>query len=156
MTHHPRLRRLIGLSSRFLTIGALSTVIEIAAFNILLYGLHVDGVWSKIFASLIALVNAYFGNREWTFKHRGKHGRVLEVVLFLIVNGICTLMGAGIVGVGLWTFPDAGPLVVNIINLFSIGIVVIARFLLYHFIVFRGVRPSHTAEHELRSTNNDE
>ncbi|PFG30678.1 GtrA family protein [Paramicrobacterium agarici] len=146
MTRHPRLRRLIGLSSRFLTIGAISTLIEIVAFNILLYGMHVDGVWSKIFASLIALVNAYFGNREWTFKNRGKHGRMLEVILFLIVNGVCTLLGAGIVGLGLWLFPDAGPLLVNVINLVSIGIVVVVRFLLYHYVVFRGVRPSRVAE----------
>ncbi|WP_437582541.1 GtrA family protein [Paramicrobacterium sp. CJ85] len=144
MTHHSRLRRLIGLSSRFLTVGAISTLIEIAAFNILLYGLHVDGVWAKIFASLIALVNAYFGNREWTFKNRGKHGRMLEITLFLIVNGICTMLGAGIVGAGLWAFPDSGPVVVNMINLFSIGVVVALRFLLYHFVVFRGVRPSRT------------
>ncbi|QPZ37466.1 GtrA family protein [Paramicrobacterium chengjingii] len=149
MTQHSRLRRLIGLSSRFLTIGAISTLIEIAAFNILLYGLHVDGVWAKIFASLIALVNAYFGNREWTFKNRGKHSRSLEVVLFIVVNGICTLLGAGIVGLGLWAFPDSGPIVVNIINLLSIGVVVALRFLLYHFVVFRGVRPSRASEIDL-------
>lgn len=149
MTQHSRLRRLIGLSSRFLTVGAISTLIEIAAFNILLYGLNVDGVWAKIFASLIALVNAYFGNREWTFKNRGKHSRSLEVILFVIVNGLCTLLGAGIVGLGLWAFPDSGPIVVNIINLFSIGVVVALRFLLYHFVVFRGVRPGRTADIDL-------
>lgn len=146
MTEQSRLRRLVGLSARFLTVGALSTVIEIVAFNVLFYGFHLDGIWSKVFASLIALVNAYFGNREWTFRHRGQYGRVLELVLFLIVNGVCTLLGAGIVAFGLWAFPDAGPLLVNIINLFSIGIVVVVRFLLYHFVVFKGVRPSRNAE----------
>ncbi|SEB93812.1 Putative flippase GtrA (transmembrane translocase of bactoprenol-linked glucose) [Paramicrobacterium humi] len=153
MTEHSQFRRLVGLSTRFLTIGAISTLIEIAAFNVLFYGLHIDGVWSKIIASLIALVNAYFGNREWTFKNRGQHGRMIELVLFIAVNGVCTLLGAGIVAFGLWLFPAAGPLLVNVVNLFSIGIVVIARFLLYHFVVFRGVRPSRTAEIALPQSN---
>lgn len=144
MNLHPRIRRLIGLSSRFLTVGAISTIIEIASFNVLIYALHVDGVWAKVIASLIALINAYFGNREWTFKKRGSHTRLIELVLFLIVNGACTMLGAGIIAVGLWTTPGAGPFLVNGINVISIGIVVIARFLAYHYIVFRGVRPSET------------
>lgn len=144
MTERSRLRRFVELSSRFLTVGALSTLIEIASFNLLLYVAHVDGVWAKVIASLIALINAYFGNREWTFKGRGQHARSLELVLFLIVNGLCTALGAAIVWAGLAVFPEAGPVIVNLVNLVSIGIVVIVRFALYHYVVFKGVRPSAT------------
>jgi Predicted membrane protein len=140
MKDSARWRSAAALSSRFLIIGALSTLIEIGVFNLLHYAFGVPIVWAKIIASLVALVNAYFGNREWAFKHRGKHGRRLEIALFLVVNGACTLLGAGILAVGAWTFPHGGPLVLNLINLFSIGIVVLVRFALYHWIVFPGAR----------------
>lgn len=145
MPSQTRIRRLAVLGSRFLTVGAISTIIEIAVFNLLHYALGTDLIVAKIVASLVALVNAYFGNREWTFRHRGQHGRVLELVLFLVVNAICTLLGAGIVAVGVGMLASPGPVLVNVVNLVSIVIVVFVRFLFYHFVVFRGVRPSATA-----------
>lgn len=135
-----RWRSAAALSSRFLIIGALSTLIEIGVFNLMHYAFGVPIVLSKIIASLVALVNAYFGNREWAFKNRGSHARRVEIVLFLVVNGACTLLGAGIVAVGAAMFPHSGPLVLNLINLFSIGVVVLVRFALYHWVVFPGAR----------------
>lgn len=140
MTHSSRLRRFLGLSSRFLTVGAISTAIEIVAFNFLFYVCDLNGVWAKVLASLIALLNAYFGNRKWAFKGRGQHGLATEVTLFLTVNGFCTALGAVIIWGGLLAFPNAGPVLVNFVNLCSIGIVVVVRFMLYHFVVFRGAR----------------
>lgn len=145
MPQQTRLRRLVGLGSRFLTIGALSTLIEIAAFNVLFYAFGLEDGWAKAIASLIALVNAYFGNREWTFKDRGAHSRAIELVLFVVVNAVCTVLGVLILDLGLLLVPDAGPVVVNAVNLVSIAIVVLVRFVLYHYVVFRGVRPSRTA-----------
>ncbi|MBG6239433.1 putative flippase GtrA [Mycetocola sp. CAN_C7] len=142
MPTRTRIRRLAVLGTRFLTVGAISTVIEITVFNVLHYALGWDVVTSKIVASLVALVNAYFGNREWTFKHRGQHGRVLELVLFLLVNAVCTALGAGIVAAGVSLFDSPGPVLVNAVNLVSIVIVVVVRFVFYHYIVFRGVRPT--------------
>lgn len=145
MADPTRFRRLAALGTRFLTVGAISTVIEIAVFNLLLYGFGADVVASKIVASLVALVNAYFGNREWTFRHRGHHGRALEVVLFVAVNAVCTALGAAIVAVGVGVLGEPGPVAVNIVNLMSIVIVVLVRFLFYHYLVFRGVRPTTEA-----------
>lgn len=140
-----RYRRLAGLGLRFLVVGGLSTLIEIAVFNILYLGFDWNVVAAKITASLVALINAYFGNREWTFRTRGHHSRTLEVVLFLAVNGFCTGLGAflvwvGVLGAEAFFGEAAGPLVVNVVNLASIAVVVVVRFLLYHFVVFRGDR----------------
>jgi putative flippase GtrA len=146
MPSQTRFRRLAILGTRFLTVGAISTLIEIAVFNLLHFGLGTDLILAKVVASLVALVNAYFGNREWTFRHRGQHGRVLELVLFLAVNAICTVLGAGIVAVGVGMLDSPGPVLVNVVNLVSIVIVVFVRFLFYHFVVFRGVRPTATVE----------
>ncbi|MET1051271.1 MAG: GtrA family protein [Mycetocola sp.] len=142
MPTHTRFRRLFALGSRFLTVGAISTLIEIAVFNLLHYALGADVVTSKIVASLVALVNAYFGNREWTFKHRGQHSRALELVLFIAVNAVCTALGAALVLIGVSLLNSPGPVLVNIVNLVSIVIVVVIRFIFYHYVVFRGVRPS--------------
>ena len=142
MKIHPRLRRLASVGSRFLIIGALSTLIEIAVFNLLVYALGMDVVWAKIIASLVALINAYFGNREWTFRNRDRRGRVNELVLFLLTNAACTGLGAlllwaGVQAVGSLQGHPAGPLAVNIVNLVSIVVVVLVRFVLYHRLVFR-------------------
>ncbi|MEV7618622.1 GtrA family protein [Microbacterium sp. NPDC089321] len=142
MKNDSRLRRLASVGSRFLVVGALSTLIEIGVFNLLVYVMGVDVVWGKIIASLVALVNAYIGNREWTFKHRDRRGRVNELVLFLITNAVCTGLGAlllwlGVLGASAILGRDAGPFAVNFVNLVSIAIVVLVRFALYHGIVFR-------------------
>lgn len=139
------MKRAVVVSARFLIIGALSTVIELAVFNLLYLLWGMDPVWAKIVSSLVALINAYFGNREWAFKNRGRRGRGSEIALFLAVNLLCTLLGAGIVALGMWMLGTwtlgSGALIVNVINLFSIAVVVLVRFALYHSVVFRGARP---------------
>lgn len=145
MKIHPRLRRLASVGSRFLIVGAVSTLIEIGVFNLLVYAMGVDVVWAKIIASLVALVNAYIGNREWTFRHRDRRGRVNELVLFVLVNAACTGLGALLLWIGVQMASalldrPAGPFAVNAVNLVSIAIVVLVRFALYHGIVFRPSR----------------
>lgn len=142
MKIHPRLRRLASVGSRFLIVGAVSTLIEIGVFNLLVYALGVGVVWAKVIASLVALVNAYLGNREWTFRDRDRRGRISELVLFGLTNAACTGLGAlllwlGIQAAGVVLGRPAGPVIVNVVNLVSIVIVVLVRFLLYHRVVFR-------------------
>ena len=137
-----RLRRLAGVGSRFLVVGALSTLIEVGVFNLLVFVWGWDVVAAKVVASLVALVNAYIGNREWTFRHRDRRGRVSEVVLFLVTNAVCTAIGAALVWVGVEVVAgildrQPGAFAVNNVNLTSIVIVVLLRFVLYHGIVFR-------------------
>lgn len=136
------MRRLAGVGTRFLIVGGISTLIEVGAFNLFVYAFGWDLVVAKIAASLVALINAYIGNREWAFRGRDRRGRVAEVVLFLAVNLLCTLFGAGIVWLGAEvvqgvTGHEPGPALVNIVNLASIAIIVVVRFFLYHYIVFR-------------------
>lgn len=154
MSLTPRVKRAAALSARFLTVGGISTLIEIATFNILLLGFGWDAVTAKIVASLVALVNAYFGNRQWTFKHRARRRQWVEITLFVIVNAFCTALGALLVWGGVEAASailgrPAGPFVVNVVNLVSIVIVVLARFWFYHGLVFR-VRPTADAAGEGR------
>ncbi|QLD12273.1 GtrA family protein [Microbacterium oleivorans] len=142
MSLTPRVKRAAALSARFLTVGGISTLIEIVTFNILLLAFGWDAVAAKIVASLVALVNAYFGNRQWTFKDRARRRRWVEITLFVIVNAVCTVLGALIVWGGVEAASSllgrpAGPFAVNVVNLVSIVIVVLARFGFYHGLVFR-------------------
>ncbi|MGB4136597.1 MAG: GtrA family protein [Microbacterium sp.] len=141
-----RLRRLVGVGSRFLIVGGISTLIEIGVFNLVVYGFGWDLVTGKIVASLVALVNAYIGNREWAFRGRDRRGRGAEIVLFIVVNAVCTALGAGLVWLGVegWRLAsggEPGAFAVNLVNLISIAIVVLFRFVLYHKVVFRTPAP---------------
>ena len=145
------MRRLVAVGGRFLIVGGLSTVIEVGTFNLFVYAFGMGTVWAKILSSAIALVNAYFGNREWAFKHRDRRGRVNELVWFLIVNAACTVLGAVLVWAGdavasylLGHVP--GPILLNAINLGSIVLVVLARFVLYNRIVFRAGKKKADAD----------
>lgn len=135
------------MGSRFLVVGAISTVVEIAAFNLFVFMLGWDPVVSKVVASLVALINAYIGNREWAFRHRDRRGRFSEILLFLVTNGVCTLLGAGLVWLGVEALElivghATGALALNVVNLISIVIVVVFRFVLYHKVVFRSASGS--------------
>ncbi|MCD2444220.1 GtrA family protein [Agromyces sp. SYSU K20354] len=146
MSQRARWRRIAGLGARFLTVGAISTLIEIGVFNLLYLALGWDPVPAKVVASLVALVNAYFGNREWTFRHRDRRGRTQEIVLFVLANAICTALGALLVWAGIEAASallgrEVGPFIVNGVNLVSIVIVVLVRFWLYHSVVFRTAPP---------------
>jgi putative flippase GtrA len=139
------LRRAGALSARFLIVGAVSTVIEITAFNLLILA-GIGPVLAKVIASLIALVNAYLGNREWAFRSRARTSAGRQMVRFLGVNGLCTVIGAGAVWLGSRgleaLFGEAGPAGLNIVNLMAIGGVTVIRFVLYHFVVFPPERDS--------------
>lgn len=142
MPSSPRLKRVAALGARFLTVGAISTAIEVAVFNLLYLVLGWDVVAAKIVASLVALVNAYIGNRQWTFRGRDRRRPWVEMVLFVVVNAICTALGAlivwgGVLAVSAAVGHDAGPFAVNVVNLVSIVVVVVARFAFYHYVVFR-------------------
>lgn len=136
-----RLRRLAGAGFRFLVVGGVSTLIEVGIFNACYLGLGWDPVVAKVVASLVALVNAYFGNRRWTFGSRRRGRRSAELALFLATNVVCAALGALIVAVGVAAVGNDRPLVVNAINLASIVVVVLVRFALYYGVVFREGRP---------------
>lgn len=126
-------------------VGGISTLIEIGIFNLLVYQVGWHVVWAKVVASLIALVNAYVGNREWTFGHRDRRGRANELVLFLLANGVCTVLGVALVWLGVEAAQvvlarEPGVVVVNLVNLVSIAVVVLVRFVFYHRVVFRAPR----------------
>jgi putative flippase GtrA len=129
-------------ASTFLTVGAVSTLIEIAVFNLALTALGASPVVAKVVASLVALINAYLGNRHLTFRDRTTDAPGRQLGRFLVANGVCTGLGAAIVWAAaavLTSGAGQGPSVValNAVNLGSIALIIVLRFVLYHRWVFR-------------------
>lgn len=129
-------------ASTFLTVGAVSTLIEVVVFNVALTALGASAVVAKVVASLVALINAYLGNRHWTFRDRGTEARGRQLTRFLVANGVCTGLGAVIVWAAaavLTSQAGQGPgvVVLNVVNFGSIVLIIVLRFMIYHAWVFR-------------------
>jgi putative flippase GtrA len=74
---------------KFGVIGAIAYVVDIGVFN-LVY-LWTDGdkpLTAKTVSVVAATTVAYFGNRHWTFRHRGRSGLRREYLLFFVLNGV--------------------------------------------------------------------
>lgn len=59
--------RVSGQAVRFLSVGAVATVVDIALFNLLHFGLAVAPLLAKTGSTVVAGMVAFFGNRELTF-----------------------------------------------------------------------------------------
>lgn len=138
-------------ATKFLTVGAISTLVEVAVFNLVVTMLDGSAVTAKIVASLVALVNAYVGNRQWTFRDRNADGRSHELARFLVANAVCTGLGAAVIWAADVLFvrgADAAMslVVLNVVNAASIALIVVLRFVAYHRWVFRDDRDRDRSE----------
>ena len=73
--------------TKFLTVGGLNYLVDLAVFNLLL--LWVAPGWplaDKCVAITVATTFSWLMNRSWTFRQRGGHGIFLEAALFVLVN----------------------------------------------------------------------
>ena len=88
-------RRLLSLAARFGLVGAAATALHAALFALLIEGLGWNApVGATAVAFLAATTFSYLGNRGWTFRAKGAHGRYLR--RFLLVAGGLFLSSLGI------------------------------------------------------------
>lgn len=94
---------LIREAAKFGVVGVFALVIDVGLFNLLMY---VDPVavfagkplTAKVVAVAVAMTFAYFANRFWTFRDRGRTSMAREYILFVVLN----LAGMGIALACLW------------------------------------------------------
>lgn len=121
-----RYEQLMREVAKFGVIGIIAYVIDVGIMNILRFAggdgpLYAKPLTSKIIATIVATTFAYFGNRFWTFRHRGGTTRTREYLLFFFFNGVAL----GISLVCLWfshyilnlTSPLADNISANVIGL---------------------------------------
>jgi putative flippase GtrA len=69
---------------RFLAVGAIGFVINLAIYTALVHGAHLGYVLSAVISNAVALASNFFWNRLWTF--RATHGRRrVQAPRFLLV-----------------------------------------------------------------------
>ena len=93
---------LLREAAKFGVIGIIALIIDVGIFNLLLFtgdSLFVDKpLTAKVISVSVATTFAYFGNRFWTFRDRGRTSYTREYILFFVLNGI----GMGIALGCLW------------------------------------------------------
>lgn len=94
-----RFEQVLREAAKFGVIGLCALVIDVGLFNLLLLG---DGgafadrpLTAKVISVTAATTFAYFGNRFWTFRHRGRTSYRREYVLFFILNIIGMAIALG-------------------------------------------------------------
>ena len=74
---------------KFGVVGLIAFVIDIGLANLLWHTVLSDKVTTaKIISGAVATLFAWFGNRQWTFRHRRSRPAHHEVALFFGVNAI--------------------------------------------------------------------
>lgn len=117
---------LLREAAKFGVVGIIALVIDVGLFNLLSYAgpfaiFAGKPLTAKVVAVAVAMTFAYFANRFWTFRHRGRTSMAREYVLFVILN----LVGMGIALSCLWfshyalglTSPLADNISANVVGL---------------------------------------
>lgn len=137
--------------AKFGIIGAMSFVIDVGLFNILLYGGPLDGkpLTAKAVSVAVATTFAYFGNRFWTFRHRGRTNMGREYLLFFLLNGAAMLIALSCLWFSHYLLGLDSALADNIsANVVGLVLGTLFRFWSYRKWVFPAV-PSDPADQEL-------
>jgi putative flippase GtrA len=117
-------------------VGAISFVIDVGLFNVLLHK-GAGPITAKVISTTLATTFAYFGNRHLSFSHRARTGLRREAAYFFLIN-LATLAGSLAV-LAFFAYPlhyKFDKLVMNIVNLVTIGLGTIFRFDAYKRFVF--------------------
>lgn len=88
---HARFAHLAQEVLKFGIVGAISFVIDFGLFNALSMPagpLAHKVLTSKAISTVVATTFAYFANRQWTWRDRGRSGLGREYTLFFVFNGI--------------------------------------------------------------------
>ncbi len=81
--------RLIPELGSFGVIGVINSVLDIAVFNLLLFGVFEHEPWAaKAISTTVSATTSYFMNRHWTWHHRARTGTRRELTRFLLISGL--------------------------------------------------------------------
>ena len=134
-----KLRREFG---KFFSVGALSYVVGVGGFNLLVHTQNAPfkekPLTGSILSGAASILVAYIGNRHWTWKDRKRSGARREVTLFFIINGITLTFGVICLAVSRYVLNLDSALADNIsANVIGVGLGTIFRFWSYRTIVFK-------------------
>jgi putative flippase GtrA len=138
--HSERLREV----STFGLVGALAYLIDAGGFNLLVHApsapLTEKPLTAKVISTSLAIIWAYFGNREWTWRHRERARLRREFSLFLLLNFIAMGIAVTTLGISRYLLGFESALADNIsANVVGVGLGTLFRFWSYQRWIFRKV-----------------
>lgn len=134
--------RLLHEIAKFGVVGIGAFLIDIGLFNLLRFAggegpMYDRPLTAKIVSVVVATTFAYFGNRYWTFRHRGRTSFGREYVLFFVLNGVGLAISVGCLWFSHYALGLTSPLADNIsANVVGIALGTMFRFWSYRRWVF--------------------
>lgn len=123
--------------AKFGVVGAISFVIDIGGYNLLIAGPMAHKITTaKIISGAVATAFAWVGNRLWTFRHRRNRPVHHEVALFFLVNGIALAISAAWVALAHYLLGAESTLMLNVHAFIGIALGTVFRFWAYRSVVF--------------------
>ncbi|HJQ01450.1 MAG TPA: GtrA family protein [Jatrophihabitans sp.] len=127
-------RILVKEITAFGAVGAVGFIVDLSLFNFFFN----DGqIVAKSISTSVATVVTYVGNRYLSFSHRARSKLSREAGFFFLIN-LIALLGALVV-IGIFSYPlhfKHHLLVMNVVNVFTIGMGTVFRFWAYKRFVF--------------------
>jgi putative flippase GtrA len=138
---YARVEHLVHEVAKFGTVGLVALVVDVGLFNVLCYGvsspLHGKVLTAKIVSVCVATTVAYFGNRYWTFRDRGRTSFHREYVLFFVLNAVGLAISVGILWFSHYALGFTSAIADNIsANVIGLGLGTLFRFWSYRRWVF--------------------
>jgi putative flippase GtrA len=130
--------RLLRELAAFGVVGLIAFVVDLGTFNAARHLLDVGPLSAKTTSVVLATTVAFAGNREWTFRDRGRAPAGRQYVLFFLLNGVALLIALACLGVTYYVLGLRSPLAENI-SANGVGLVLgtAFRFWAYRRWVFR-------------------
>ena len=138
--------------AKFGIVGSFAFIIDVGLFNFLLYAgpLQDKPLTAKAVSVIAATTFAYFGNRFWTFRHRGRTHMGREYILFFALNGVAMLIALSCLWFSHYALGLDSPIADNIsANVIGLGLGTLFRFWSYRRWVFPEIAADDAADREL-------
>lgn len=123
-------------AAKFGAVGAANTVLDIAVFNLLVFGVGLAPLRSKVLSTVVAATSSYLMNRHWTFRHRERQDVRREYVLFFLLNAVGLAINLLIIGSVRYGLGLDGAVALNLANVAGVGTGTVFRFWSYRRFVW--------------------
>ena len=133
---YARFQVLIHEVAKFGVVGSLAFVLTIALLNAFHSGAGLSWIASTTLANLLATVFAFLGNKFWAFRHRKGNHPARETILFFFFNGVGILITDGVVAAAQSGLGVKDTFLLNVANIFGIGLATLFRLYCYRRWVF--------------------
>ena len=124
---------LFGQLTRFVAVGAVSALVDLGVYQLLLHlGLWVHA--AKAISFILGTTTAYLLNRRFTFAAAGGTGRFAG---FVALYGTTFALNVGVNALALAVLPDM-PLRITVAWVLAQGTATVVNFVMLRSVVFRG------------------